>query len=183
MKQYSFPTSKKAAQDTRDLIEKGVKALKPDNDHDIFGIMMALEEALANAIKHGNQGDRNKHVRVAWIVDHAAFTAVITDQGKGFNLEDIPNPTDDENLTKPSGRGILMMRHFMDEVEFRECGTEVKLVKHFTPQDTAPPQKQITQKGETSSEQEIHLSSDELECDEDDDYTLNLPQETQMFIS
>src|SRR5262245_52608046 len=94
-------------------------------DHDIFAIKLALEEALVNAIKHGNQLDRAKQVRVAFHVTIDRFEVQITDEGPGFDPGDVPDPTAPENLERPCGRGLLLMRHYMTEVTYTDRGRAV----------------------------------------------------------
>jgi serine/threonine-protein kinase RsbW len=96
---------------------------------DVFGVKLALEEALVNAIKHGNGMDPNKSVQVSCRVSQEEARITITDEGPGFDPEEVPDPTDDENLEKPGGRGIMLMRAFMSEVEFAQNGNQVLLVK------------------------------------------------------
>jgi serine/threonine-protein kinase RsbW len=98
-------------------------------DHDIFGIHLAVEEALANAIKHGNKLDTSKRVEVACRISPERFRIEITDEGPGFNPADVPDPTEPEQLEAPSGRGIMLMRSFMSLVEFNERGNQVILEK------------------------------------------------------
>jgi serine/threonine-protein kinase RsbW len=96
----------------------------------IFGVRLALEEALVNAIKHGNGLDPNKEVFVFCQISHDKVRVVIEDQGPGFRLADVPDPTEDENLEKPGGRGIMLMRAFLSLVEYNERGNRVVLEKH-----------------------------------------------------
>ncbi len=96
----------------------------------IFGVRLALEEALVNAIKHGNGLDPNKEVFVLCQISQEMVRVVIEDQGAGFRLQDVPDPTDDENLEKPGGRGIMLMRAFLSVVEYNERGNRVVLEKH-----------------------------------------------------
>jgi serine/threonine-protein kinase RsbW len=96
----------------------------------VFGVRLALEEALVNAIKHGNGLDPNKHVGVACQISQEKVRIVIEDEGKGFRLQDVPDPTEDENLEKPCGRGIMLMRAFLSLVEYNELGNRVTLEKH-----------------------------------------------------
>src|SRR5262249_31303404 len=98
-------------------------------DHDIFGIRLALEEALVNAIKHGNNMDRAKTVRISYRVARDRFDIVITDQGPGFDPADVPDPTAVENLERPCGRGLMLMRHYMSEVAFLDSGNAVRMCK------------------------------------------------------
>jgi serine/threonine-protein kinase RsbW len=99
------------------------------HEHDIFAIKLALEEALVNAIKHGNQMDPAKQVRVAYHVRADRFEVRITDEGQGFDPDDVPDPTAPENLERPCGRGLLLMRHYMTEVAYHDCGRAVHMAK------------------------------------------------------
>jgi serine/threonine-protein kinase RsbW len=94
-----------------------------------FAIRLALEEALYNAIKHGNRLDRAKTVEVTYDVDRDRAVFTVTDQGGGFDPTSVPDPTTDENLEKPSGRGIMLMRAYMDQVSYDGTGNRVRLVK------------------------------------------------------
>lgn len=95
----------------------------------VFGIHMAMEEAVMNAIKHGNQSDPNKRVHVEIKLGCDEFYARITDEGSGFDPDDVPDPTADENLEKFSGRGLMLMRNFVDKVQFNPKGNSVELRK------------------------------------------------------
>ncbi len=103
----------------------------------IFGVRLALEEALVNAIKHGNGLDPSKEVSVTCQISNDKVRVVIEDQGPGFRLQDVPDPTEDENLEKPGGRGIMLMRAFLSVVEYNERGNRVVLEKHRN-DDSAP---------------------------------------------
>ena len=94
-----------------------------------FAIRLALEEALYNAIKHGNRMDPSKTVAVEYDITPSRVVITITDQGEGFDPAGVPDPTTDENLEKPSGRGIMLMRAYMDQVDFSPRGNQVRLVK------------------------------------------------------
>ena len=97
-----------------------------------FGIDMAVREAVTNAVLHGNQQDENKFVDISLKSLPDAVEISVHDQGPGFNPEEIPDPTAEENILKTSGRGIFFMRTFMDEVEWlirREGGTTVRMLK------------------------------------------------------
>ena len=96
---------------------------------DVFGCRLALEEALVNAIKHGNRNDPRKSVRIACRIADDRFVVEIEDEGPGFEPEDVPDPTDEENLEKPSGRGIMLMRAFMTRVDYEGRGNRVLLEK------------------------------------------------------
>ena len=101
-------------------------------DHDLFGIHMAVEEALMNAIKHGNQLDDSKSVEVVSRLSSERMMIQITDEGQGFDPDDVPDPTDDDNLELPSGRGLMLMKSFMSRVEFNDQGNSVRMEKSRT---------------------------------------------------
>ena len=101
------------------------------NDHDIFSIRLALEEALVNAIKHGNQMDRAKKVQVSYRLLADRFEVAISDEGEGFDPNDVPDPTAIENLERPCGRGLMLMRHYMSEVQYNARGNGVVMSKVF----------------------------------------------------
>lgn len=94
-----------------------------------FAIKLALEEALANAIKHGNQCDPAKRVVVECRINSNQAAISVEDEGPGFDPGDVPDPTLDENLEKPFGRGVMLMRAYMNEVLFNETGNCVTLIK------------------------------------------------------
>lgn len=96
---------------------------------DIFGIHLALEEAVVNAIRHGNKLDLKKHVKIACRISPQRFWITIADEGKGFNPHAVPDCTDDEHLQIPSGRGLLLMRCYMNCVEYNACGNAVTMEK------------------------------------------------------
>ncbi len=97
-----------------------------------FGIDMALREAIANAVIHGNQLDENKFVTISVTSSPDSLEIIVRDQGQGFNPETVSDPTIEENILKTSGRGIFFMRNFMDEVAWSvlpEGGTVVRMTK------------------------------------------------------
>jgi len=98
-------------------------------EHDIFGIRLALEEAMVNAIKHGNNMDRAKKVWIKYRVDRVRFEIRITDEGPGFDPLDVPDPTAVENLERPCGRGLMLMRYYMSDVAFSDRGNAVTMSK------------------------------------------------------
>jgi len=104
-------------------------------DRDLFGIKLALEEAIVNAIKHGNGMDPGKSVYVTCDLEDDTVRIVIEDEGPGFDPEDVPDPTDDDNLEKPSGRGLMLMRAFMTKIEYNDRGNKVILEKARTPDE------------------------------------------------
>jgi serine/threonine-protein kinase RsbW len=94
-------------------------------------LCIAVTEAVINAITHGNHQDPGKQVEMEFDLRKDVITVTVRDQGNGFDPKSLPDPRTKENLLKPSGRGILMIRSCMDEVEIRPSnrGTELKMVK------------------------------------------------------
>ena len=95
----------------------------------VFAIRLALDEALNNAISHGNQRDPNKQVTIRYCVAPDGVMISVTDQGPGFDPKDVPDPTLDENISEPHGRGIMLMRAYMTSVTFSDNGRTVTLTK------------------------------------------------------
>ena len=102
----------------------------------IFAIRLALDEALANAIRHGNAGDASKSITIEWRIEPKQVHITVEDQGVGFTPDDVPDPTAEENLTRPCGRGVMLMKAYMTEVRFNPTGNRVTLVKDL---DTTVP--------------------------------------------
>jgi serine/threonine-protein kinase RsbW len=97
-------------------------------DEDIYGnIMIAVTEAVNNAIKHGNSGNSTKNVHLSLSLNDNLLKFVIKDEGSGFDYDNLPDPTAPENIEKPGGRGIFLMKHLSDEVHFTEGGKTVEL--------------------------------------------------------
>jgi serine/threonine-protein kinase RsbW len=97
-------------------------------DDDIYGnIMIAITEAVNNAIKHGNRSDSSKNVSLSLSLEERLIKFRVQDEGLGFDYQNLPDPTSPENLEKPGGRGIFLMKHLSDEVEFMEGGRIVEL--------------------------------------------------------
>ncbi|MEA2174295.1 MAG: serine/threonine-protein kinase RsbW [Blastocatellia bacterium] len=102
------------------------------NDEAAFGVDMAVREAVTNAVLHGNRLDEAKTVIVTLQGSPEAFVVTVRDRGEGFDPDSVPDPTAAQNLLKTSGRGILFMRAFMDEVEWTrhpDGGTVVRMTK------------------------------------------------------
>jgi len=99
-----------------------------DLDEDLYGnIMIAVTEAVNNAIKHGNSNNSSKNVFLSLTLNENLLKFIIKDEGTGFEYNNLPDPTAPENIEKPGGRGIFLMRHLSDEVEFTENGKTVEL--------------------------------------------------------
>jgi serine/threonine-protein kinase RsbW len=103
------------------------------SDDDRFAVRLALEEALVNAMKHGNRMDPAKSVRLAYRILAEKVEIRVADEGEGFDPGQVPDPTCDENLAKPCGRGVMLMRCYMDEVTYLDNGREVHMVKYRRP--------------------------------------------------
>jgi serine/threonine-protein kinase RsbW len=99
----------------------------------IFAIKLSLEEALTNGVKHGNCGDPTKKLTVCFSITPQRAVIMIRDEGCGFRPCEIPDPTAEENLERPSGRGIMLMNHYMTRVCYNGAGNEVWLLKENTP--------------------------------------------------
>lgn len=97
-------------------------------NEDIYGnIMIAVTEAVNNAIRHGNKNDSTKNVSLALTLEENLIKFKVEDEGKGFDYNSLPDPTAPENIEKPGGRGIFLMKHLSDEVDFKEGGRVVEL--------------------------------------------------------
>ena len=109
------------------------------DEDETFRITMAVREAAVNAVLHGNEYDPSKQVSVNFENTGTALVFKIADQGKGVDPDSLPDPLAPENLLRGTGRGIFLIRSFMDEVHFRklEPGTEMTLVKHLPPAEAA----------------------------------------------
>jgi serine/threonine-protein kinase RsbW len=95
---------------------------------DIYGnIMIAVTESVNNAIIHGNKNEKAKNVHLSLTMNDNQIDFLIEDEGSGFDYNELPDPTAPENLKKPGGRGIFLMKHLCDEVDFQEEGKVVKL--------------------------------------------------------
>jgi serine/threonine-protein kinase RsbW len=92
-----------------------------------FAVRLALEEALVNGFRHGNKGDTTKSVTVRCHVDAGLMQLEVQDEGEGFNPETVPDPTAEENIEIPSGRGIMLMRAYMTSVEYVPPGNCLRI--------------------------------------------------------
>lgn len=104
------------------------------DEDQLFGISMAVREAAVNAVMHGNGGDAAKTIKCTFENTGPSLVFTVSDQGKGLDPDSLPDPLAPENLMRGSGRGIFLIRSFMDEVHFRQLdpGTELTLIKHLT---------------------------------------------------
>jgi serine/threonine-protein kinase RsbW len=121
----------------QEIQEKIIKLMEGNefSEKDVFGMRLALEEGIVNAIKHGNKMDVSKKVRIDCCFKDNTVRVVIEDEGKGFKMADVPDPTLDENLEKPSGRGIMLMKAFMNVIEYNDQGNALILEKARSPHE------------------------------------------------
>jgi serine/threonine-protein kinase RsbW len=115
----------------RKVVRKVLAELQAQNwtQQDVFGVHLALEEALVNAIRHGNRGDKQKRIQVSCSISLDRLRIEIRDEGPGFDPAEVPDPTDPTNILIPSGRGIMLMRTFMSRVEYSGAGNCVVMEK------------------------------------------------------
>lgn len=116
------------SRDVQTQIMDNVSNCKYD-EQSVFAIKLALEEAMINAIKHGNKMDVSKKVRVQARITPKRIVLTIEDQGAGFTRNGVPDPTIEENLCKCSGRGILLMESYMNSVTYSKQGRRVRMVR------------------------------------------------------
>jgi len=100
------------------------------SQEDIFATHLALEEAFLNATKHGSKMDPDKEIKVDYSVGSDKVEIFMTDEGDGFDPNVVPDPRYGENLYKTDGRGLLLMRSYMDVIEFNERGNRVRMVRY-----------------------------------------------------
>lgn len=97
---------------------------------DMFAVHLALEEAFINAVKHGNKMDPAKQVRVEYRESPDKIEIFLTDEGDGFNPEQIPDPRNGDNIYKTNGRGLFLIKSYMDKVEFNKQGNRLHMVRY-----------------------------------------------------
>lgn len=112
------------------------------SEEDIFAVHLAMEEALINAIKHGNKMDPKKEVKIEYAVSADKVEISMTDEGKGFNPESVPDPRLGVNLYKNDGRGMLLMQSYMDLIEYNKRGNSVRMVRYKEKPSLTKTQKQ-----------------------------------------
>jgi serine/threonine-protein kinase RsbW len=121
-----FPSLDENIRIVESFIDNAKEKFKLDDD--IYGnIMVAVTESVNNAIRHGNKNDKKKNVHLSLSLNDNLILFIIKDEGIGFDFHNLPDPTAPENIDKPSGRGIFLMKHLSDEVTFKNEGSEVEL--------------------------------------------------------
>lgn len=117
------------------LVEKFIDGMCEEHkiNQDYYGnILIALTEAVNNAIIHGNRNDPGKNITVGFQGKPGMISFSVEDQGPGFDYKNLPDPTSPENIEKPNGRGVFLMRNLADEVKFNDSGSRVELVFNMT---------------------------------------------------
>lgn len=127
-KKITIPSDLAEASNLQDQILREVTEAGYD-ERARFAIRLALDEAVSNAIHHGNKNDPTKKVTVEYRVDPQMVEISVADEGPGFNPEHIPDPTQDEFSVLPHGRGVYLIRAYMSEVYFNDRGNRVTMVK------------------------------------------------------
>lgn len=127
-KTWTIPSTNAAAAQVQQEIVEAIQAQGYKREV-VFAVRLALDEALVNAVKHGNQNDPDKTVIIDFKIDQDSMVIQIEDQGPGFVPDELPDPTAEENLSRPNGRGVMLMRAYMTEVDFNEQGNRVILTK------------------------------------------------------
>jgi serine/threonine-protein kinase RsbW len=97
-----------------------------------FAVRLALEEAMVNAVKHGNRGDPNKKAQLRYLVDPGSLLVEVEDEGAGFDPAAVPDPLAPENLERPSGRGLFLIRRYMTWMEHNKRGNCVRMCKQHS---------------------------------------------------
>ena len=126
--QLEIGSDYRQAQEAEDRVMAKVEAYDYDEEV-VFALRLSLEEALSNAIRHGNKEDPSKRVRIRYLVTADRVDLYVEDEGEGFDPSGVADPTAEENLENPSGRGIMLMRAYMTQVEYNAVGNGVHLVK------------------------------------------------------
>jgi serine/threonine-protein kinase RsbW len=127
-KSWNLPGIRAATEKACEELLDAARRLGYDEE-ELFGVHLALEEAFMNAIQHGNRGDSSKHVWVESLITPEKIDISITDEGTGFDPDGLPDPRLGDNLYKCSGRGVLLIRAYMDVVEYNDRGNCVHMVK------------------------------------------------------
>jgi serine/threonine-protein kinase RsbW len=125
------------AADGRRIVDEILQQLQARNwsEDDLFGVHLAFEEALVNAISHGNKSDRRKQVEISCRISPQTVRIEIADQGQGFDPSTVPDPTDPRRLETPGGRGVTLIKAFMSRVKYNAAGNRIVLEKN---RSTAP---------------------------------------------
>jgi serine/threonine-protein kinase RsbW len=146
--QWIWQCDRAIASDTgagRQILDEVLAQLQAQHwvPHDIFSVHLAMHEALVNAIMHGNRLDAAKQVRVRCRLAPDLIRIEVADEGEGFNPIRVPNPTDPDRLESPNGRGVMLMKAFMSQVEYNDRGNRVVLEKRRGDNDGPLPRENL----------------------------------------
>lgn len=125
---FDIPSDFAACRDVQLHIMSDVQA-SGFGEEDVFAIRISLEEAIVNAIRHGNRLDASKRVRIESEIGPGHVEIMVEDEGPGFDRKDVPDPTASENLCRPSGRGILLIESYMTRVNWEQGGRRMRMIK------------------------------------------------------
>lgn len=128
---FVIPSDLERGREVQETILRACRAAGFDEDA-FFAVKLALDEAVTNAIKHGNKLDPSKKVVVVAAVTPQRAEIEVSDQGPGFERSNVPDPTAEENLDKCSGRGLLLIEAYMSKVTWSEDGRTIRMLKHNT---------------------------------------------------
>lgn len=126
--QITIPSDLSAARDVEENLLQHAQQLGYSPEC-VFAFRLALEEAIVNAHKHGHGGDPAKKITISYDINDQRAIVRVRDQGPGFDPCAIPDPTIPDRIPLPSGRGIMLMKHYLDALAYNEQGNEVELVK------------------------------------------------------
>ena len=133
----SIPTSRSIViESTPSAIEKVCSQILVELERgefcqeDVFAVHLALEEAFINAARHGNKMDPGKEIRIDYSVDLEKVAITVADEGSGFDPDKVPDPRCGDNIYRAEGRGVLLIRSYMDVVEYNEQGNGVRMIKY-----------------------------------------------------
>ena len=125
---FDIPSDFAASRDVQAHIMNDVIAAGFDEES-VFAIRISLEEAIVNAIRHGNRLDASKRVKVESSTAPGYVEVMVEDEGAGFDRKGVPDPTATENLCRPSGRGILLIESYMTSVNWEKGGRRMRMVR------------------------------------------------------
>jgi len=131
--ELTVPSRLEALEEVQRLVTEAAQEYRLSEDF-AYWMELTICESMINAIRHGNRCDPSKTARLKITLHGSQIEIIVEDQGHGFNLEELADPTETKNLLKPSGRGILIIRSFMDEVNLSECeggGSRLRMVKRI----------------------------------------------------
>ncbi len=128
---FIIPSDLERGREVQEIILRACREAGFDEDA-FFAVKLALDEAMTNAIKHGNKLDPTKQVEVKARITPQQAEIEISDQGPGFDRTRVPDPTCEENLDKCSGRGLLLIEAYMSSVSWSEDGRTIRMLKHNT---------------------------------------------------